>query len=319
MVDLVETFDKLRLEYPTMSASALIAAGIGIGCTVGWLWWKQQNSHLKQVNEHLKDALAEKVPVGSIAHLLKTPGRRPKLGPAIVAICLVGVAIGAVIWYVQSGTASSVVPTVVHDPPTDEQIKTAAVPPKTYSYPDKAQAKEALSNLHEVLIRKVQPSIKDSINFDRAPRTLNLTISARGTLSQMPGQPRQPFDMKAETTAVIKEFLNTQISQFESLTTSINEAWASISEVKNKQRALTAVATEDFFKLTDRSSTFDVAKEHCISGLRYFANQEIVDFGIFPFLKDRCDILEKERVALLSKLSDAAQRIAAEVAAIGDK
>jgi hypothetical protein len=125
MAEPLDSLAKLLSDYPNMGPGALVLAGATIGFTVGWGVWQARNSHLKQVNESLKEVLADKVPISSIAHLFRP--RRPRLGPSIVAVCLVGAAIGAVIWYFQ-GIASSKTPvaTVVHDPPTAEQIRQAA-------------------------------------------------------------------------------------------------------------------------------------------------------------------------------------------------
>ncbi|MGB7101319.1 MAG: hypothetical protein WBD95_21450 [Xanthobacteraceae bacterium] len=124
MADPLDTLSTLLTDYPHMGPGALILAGASIGLAIGWVLWQQRNSHLKQVNDDLKDALAGKLPVESVAHLLKP--RRSKLGPAIVTICLLGAAIGAIIWYFQSAPPLNAAATVVHDPPTAEQIKQAA-------------------------------------------------------------------------------------------------------------------------------------------------------------------------------------------------
>jgi hypothetical protein len=97
-------FEKLRSDYPNMSASTLIFSGIVIGAIVAWLYWKREVSHLKNRVEHLKEALAGHAP--SDAALAALAVRRPKVGPTIVFICLVGAVIGAAVWLVEQNAPS---------------------------------------------------------------------------------------------------------------------------------------------------------------------------------------------------------------------
>jgi hypothetical protein len=62
-MDLFEMLDKLRADYPTMSASALVLSGIAIGGIGSWVILNQRLKHNREVIEHWKDKAGERTPV----------------------------------------------------------------------------------------------------------------------------------------------------------------------------------------------------------------------------------------------------------------
>jgi hypothetical protein len=120
MAEPFDSISKLLNDYPNVGAGTLATTCIGIGFGIGWLIWQQRNSHLKQVNDDLKDALAGKLPPDAVAHLLSRP-RRARAIAILFAGALVG---GAGIGFLKGELRP--LPTIIHDQPTTEQIKQAA-------------------------------------------------------------------------------------------------------------------------------------------------------------------------------------------------
>jgi hypothetical protein len=56
-MDVFEIAEKLRAEYPAMSAGALISIGLGAGWATAWLLQRQQIATYKAKLEHLQEVI----------------------------------------------------------------------------------------------------------------------------------------------------------------------------------------------------------------------------------------------------------------------
>ena len=135
---------------------------------------------------------------------------------------------------------ASPVPAPIPAPPTSS--------PKLKPYSDKADAKEALENLHDILVKKVQPAVAifprvDSFSLQRS---LEQAVRNRFNMMDRPGQTERP-DPKVVRTEAIKNFLNNQLSAITDENTKLGEAIGAIYQIRAKQKAITAGRTEEFF------------------------------------------------------------------------
>ena len=92
-------FERFRNEYPTMSAGSLVALGATLGFAFGWIFFRQQGATLKDRNEHLKDALVDKI---SPALALKALGPakiggRQKMAMGFIIVGLLVASFGVII------------------------------------------------------------------------------------------------------------------------------------------------------------------------------------------------------------------------------
>lgn len=96
-MDPVTTFDQIRTNYPTMSAAALITAGVFLGWGAAWLFFRQQiNVYLAKIG-HLEDVVADKLPANTYRPIRLTKGRSMIIGFSVLIIGLMLAAIGTVI------------------------------------------------------------------------------------------------------------------------------------------------------------------------------------------------------------------------------
>jgi hypothetical protein len=91
---MLEIFDRLRAEYPTMSAAALVLAGLAIGWGAGWIFFRQQLATYTAKLEHLQEVLDSKLPASTYRPIRFRKERPVLAGIALIAGGLVLLVIG---------------------------------------------------------------------------------------------------------------------------------------------------------------------------------------------------------------------------------
>jgi hypothetical protein len=193
----------------------------------------------------------------------------------------------------------------------------ASSAPERRNYPDKADAKEALEDLHDILVKQVQHAIVHFPLVDVGALQRNLySLVAMHTVNR-PGQPQA--DQKEIMTGVVKNILDNHISALLEENSQIQSSTNAIYTIKAKQKAITANATEDFFTQTYPPPTFGTATSNLIVALRWFSKQDKLDGSIFDVLNGDYGNFERERSLFAKQIHDAIQRTAAEILAIDNK
>jgi hypothetical protein len=95
-MDLITLFDKLRSEYPGMSASALVGAGGALGWTIGWFLLRHQITTYKTKLEHLEEVLDGKLSPSTYKAIRFRKERPVLAGIGIAVIGIIIVVVGLV-------------------------------------------------------------------------------------------------------------------------------------------------------------------------------------------------------------------------------
>jgi hypothetical protein len=188
--------------------------------------------------------------------------------------------------------------------------------PKAHVYPDKTDAKEALENLHDVLVKKVQRAIAifPKIDLFTLQRSLEQAVRNRFNLMlNRPGQTENP-DPKQVRTEAIKGFLNNHLAAITDESTKLGEAQNAIYEIRAKQKAITSNNTEEFFALADPPQAFNNAQGSLVMALRYVVKQDMLETDVLDAVKAK-----NERTKFSEQINRAITRIAEEISAIEAK
>jgi hypothetical protein len=192
--------------------------------------------------------------------------------------------------------------------------------PKARVYPDKTDAKEALENLHDVLVKRVQPAIATFPRIDvfTLQRSLEQAVRNRFSIADRPGQTERP-DPKVVRTEGIKNFLNNQLLAITDANTKLQDAIGSIYGIRAKQKAITMGNTEEFFTLAYPPQTFADAQGYLVMSFRYFLKQDTLETDLMEVMKANYVVFENQRGLYERQIGDAVHRAAEEISAIETK
>ena len=195
------------------------------------------------------------------------------------------------------------------------QTPSVATPSKPHIYSDTADAKEALENLHDIMVKRIQPAIVIFPRFDILQRSLRTAITSRFNTADRPGQIPKP-DLKEVRTGTIRNFLDNQLSAILNENTKLGDAQKAIYEIRAKQKAITASKTDEFFALAYPPQPFADAQSDLVVALRYFIKQDTLDNDAVETMKANYALFEIESTKFSTQITDAIRRIVEEISAI---
>lgn len=192
--------------------------------------------------------------------------------------------------------------------------------PKAHGYPDNEEAKAALENLDDVLVKEVQPQMRELtiINLSQAQADTQSQMQMKEDEARRAGRSFSQADRKAAIPDTIKQGLLYHLGRIEVARGHLQKAAKAIADIASHQHTMTAQATQQFFKLPFR----DI--ENAISlyenRINYFLKTPPAPLGpwVFDSLQDSFIIFHQKISQINDQMTGDTKKIASEVLAIGD-